>query len=349
MLSSAQYRTVLVAGLVFVMGAILATGLTNVSTAEALSSTSVRGVEAGWDVLKLDPLRRSRPGSDCARTSVGFTPLSDLGAGTYKGYEGGLYPLGSNQPPLDYRWMGRSRSGSVQPLSREGLPDPNGRIVLLSIGMSNTTQEYQAFKQLADADPDKNPRVAIVDGAQGGQDAETIRNPNAPFWTNVEQRLAAAGVTANQVQAVWLKEAMAGETRRFPADAERLRDALRDIVGIMRTRYPNLQIVYLSSRIYAGYATTNLNPEPVAYQSGFAVKWLIEEEIVGMGDRPWLAWGPYLWADGLVPRSDGLTWLCSDFANDGTHPSQSGRQKVAQMLLSFFKTNETARVWFLRP
>ena len=29
-----------------------------------------------------------------------------------------------------------------------------------------------------------------------------------------------------------------------------------------------------------------------------------------------MAWGPYLWADGEVPRSDGLQWFCSDFASD---------------------------------
>ncbi|MEO6458455.1 MAG: hypothetical protein ABIO92_09330 [Chloroflexia bacterium] len=293
-------------------------------------------------------IMENAPNADCTRTSVGLTPLSDLALGTYRGYEGGLYPLGSNEPPLDYKWMGRARASRVQPLNQEGQPDPNGRIVLLSIGMSNTTQEFSTFKSMADADPDKNPQLTIVDGAQGGQDAETIRNPNAQFWTIVDQRLTAAGVTRNQVQTAWLKEAIAREDRPFPNDAIGLRDALRDIVGIMQTRYPNLQIIYMASRIYAGYATTNLNPEPYAYHSGFAVKWLIDENINSDGYRPWLAWGPYLWADGTTPRSDGLTWLCSDFQNDGTHPSTSGRQKVATMLLNFFKTNESARPWFLR-
>jgi hypothetical protein len=231
--------------------------------------------------------------------------------------------------------------------------------VLLSIGMSNTTQEYSMFKRLADTDRDKNPRLLIVDGAQGGQDASRVADPNGMFWQVVDQRLAQAGATRQQVQAAWLKEAHARPTEPFPADAKRLQTDLQTIVQILKSRFPNLKLVYLSSRTYAGYATTTLNPEPFAYQSGFAVKWLIEDQINGAPDlnfdpargavrASWLAWGPYLWADGLNPRSDGLIWECADFADDGTHPSQSGRMKVARMLLDFFKTDSTTVPWFLR-
>src|SRR5262249_19453133 len=123
---------------------------------------------------------------------------------------------------------------------------------------------------------------------------------------------------------------------------------------------PRIRVVYLSSRIYGGYATTPLNPEPYAYESGFAVRWLIQDQITEHGKlnfiaghgpilAPWLAWGPYLWANGAQPRADGLTWVPEDFSPDGTHPSPQGRDKVAKMLLQFLKTEPTARIWFLRP
>jgi hypothetical protein len=286
--------------------------------------------------------------ANCAGTSTGYPPLSDLGTGLYKGYAGGLYPNGANQPSGAYLQAGLVHRAAIQPRDSAGQPSATGKIVLLSIGMSNATQEFSTFKGLADADAQKNPSLVIVDGGQGGQDAEIIKDPNANFWSIVAQRLTAAGVTGAQVQAVWLKEAIAGENRAFPQDAQVLRDDLRAIVQILVARYPSLQIVYLASRTYAGYATTTLNPEPFAYESGFAVKWLIEEAIAGTLAGPWLAWGPYLWTDGTKGRADGFVWECADTqASDGTHPSTSGRQKVATLLLSFFKGDISAKSWFV--
>src|SRR5207247_1767488 len=102
------------------------------------------------------------------------------------------------------------------------------------------------------------------------------------------------------------------------------------------------------------------NPEPFAYESGFAVQWIIADQINGTGNlnfdptkgpvvAPYLSWGPYLWTDGTNPRSDGFEWLCSDLESDFTHPSADGGvPKVADQLLAFFKTDPTAVPWFLK-
>jgi len=279
----------------------------------------------------------ARTAADCAATSVAMTPLTDMGAATYHGYRGGLYPGGANTPGPRYLARGLAAARQVKPVG--------GKIVLLSIGMSNATQEFREFQQIARPAPD----VAVVDGAIGGQDAEKIKDPAYRYWSAVDQRLAAAGANAAQVQAVWLKEAIARQSEPFPADAQRLRDDLRAIVRILNQRFANLRLIFVSSRTYGGYATSRLNPEPQAYDSGFAVKWLVGDAIDGrLASRAWVGWGPYLWTNGTKGRADGLTWTCADVrASDGTHPSPRGRRKVAQLLLRFFQMSPLTKSWFV--
>jgi PKD repeat protein len=308
--------------------------------------------------------------ADCSLTSTGLIPLNDLGPGTYQGVTAGLYPAGSDTPPAAHAAAALAiATDQIKPLNASGTPDPvNGRIVMISIGMSNTTQEFatkgtQNFKLRADADPAKNQQLIIVDGAQGGQDAPAWTNPNAATWTTVNQRLTAAGVTPQQVQVAWLKEALAGPNNYgvFPAHAQALQSDLEIIVRNLKTNFPNIRITYLSPRVRA-YTNipTALNPEPFAYETGFAVKWAVGDQIAGAGNlnfdpangavvAPLILWGPYIWADGLTPRSDGFTWLCSDLESDFTHPTASGGvPKVATHLLAFFKTDPTATPWFLK-
>ncbi len=310
-------------------------------------------------------------------------PLTELGSDTYLGYEGGLYPGGVNEPPPAHTEEGLARMRNVQPLDPQGNPAPNGNIVLLSIGMSNTMMEFcgefrvytecepYSFiaKALADTTVD-HTALRVINGARGSQVASDWVDPNHENYDTIRDSfLAPYGLTEEQVQVVWLKatDFLMG---RPPLPAENahavvLTSTLAEIVRALYVRYPNLQQVFLSSRIYAGYATRDLNPEPFAYESGFSVKWLIESQIDQMasggaeissltGDldyntvAPWLAWGPYTWADGATPReADGLVWLPEDFGDDGTHPTESGRAKVADMLLNFFKTSPFTKCWFL--
>ena len=287
-------------------------------------------------------------------------PLSDMTASDlYKGEDGGLYGKGLNQPPPAHREAALRELATIRPLDAQGNSAPDGKVVLISVGMSNTTQEFSAFKRLADADREKSSNLVIVDGAQGGQTAQIWATQNS-LWQELDSRLQKAGVTPAQVQVVWAKQANAQPKQPFPAEAKALQTHLATIVKLIKERYPNVRIIYLSSRIYAGYATTALNPEPHAFESAFSIRWLIRDQIngnpalnynpdAGPVVSPLLLWGTYLWADGLNPRSDGLTWARSELSvTDGTHPSDSGKEKVARVLLDFFKTNELARSWFLK-
>jgi hypothetical protein len=291
-------------------------------------------------------------------------PLPDLGARSYLGRPGGLYPGGRNARPPAHEQAGLALAAQLRPLDENGEPARNGWIVLLSVGMSNASQAFSAFKTIADRDPLKNPRVVVVDGAQGGMTASRIQDPESAeggkeYWSAIDRRLAGAGVTPSQVQVVWIKEADPQPNSGFPQYALSLAAALARIVRVLPQRFPNVRLAYLSSRTYAGYAATTLNPEPYAYESGFAVKWLIEEQIRGApnlqfhsanGRRqaPWLSWGPYLWTNGASVNAHGVTYNPDDFGADGTHPSPQGQKKLGEALLRFFKTDTTTRTWFVR-
>jgi PKD repeat protein len=315
--------------------------------------------------------------ADCSVTNRGVSLLNEMGFNAYSNSSGGLYPNGANTRPPAHESAGlRIATNEIVPLNASGNPDTNnGKIVLLSLGVSNTTQEWasgdnvthnitNAFKYRADLDPSKNPQLVIVDGAFGGQDAITWTNPASPNWSMViTQRLPAAGVTTNQVQALWLKQALAGPHNygAFPGHAQALQGYLATILRIAKSKYPNLKLAYLSPRTRS-YDTnaTDLNPEPFAFETAFADKWVIQDQINGLNNlnfnpsnglvvAPWLSWASYIWVDGLTPRSDGLVWLCSDLSQaDYTHPSSTGVAKVASQLLAFFKTDPTTTPWFLK-
>ncbi|MSQ95019.1 MAG: hypothetical protein EXR98_10755 [Gemmataceae bacterium] len=289
-----------------------------------------------------------------------FVPLNELGDKEYKGgYKGGFYPDGKNERPKAHEDVGLRLAKQVGPRDAAGKPDANGKIVLLSVGMSNTSQASQGFQKALAAVEDRNPTLVFVNGAQGGMTAARIQNPDnadgAKYWSVVDQQLKKAGVTREQVQVVWIKQADAGPREGFPAYAKKLEDELANIVQLLPKRFPNAKLTYLSSRTYAGYATTGLNPEPYAYESAFSVKWLIERQLKGesvlsyaAGKAPWLSWGPYLWANGSKKRADGFSYEQADFAQDGTHHSPAGSDKIGRLMVQFFQSDTTTRTWFVR-
>ncbi len=333
-----------------------------------------RALVAGGAALCLHTAR-----ADCSLTQTGKTPLTDLGPGLYLGYQGGLYPGGASAIPPAHLADGIALANSIQPLDASGNPDPlNGKIGFIAVGMSNTTQEFStaqgngqggswSFKPMADLDPAKNSKVVIVDCAQGGQGGSDWSQSDDPAWDNALARIIAAKLSAEQVQVAWVKlaergtDAAAAGVLGFPDFSIWYQGHIKATLQNLRAKYPNVKIAFLSSRtrsytdVYA-----QQDDEPLAYENGFGVKWVIEDQIQGDAGlnydpgngpvlAPWIAWGPYLWADGVVARSDGLVWLCGDTElRDYCHPAMGGESKVGNMLLAFFRTDPAATPWFLR-
>jgi hypothetical protein len=300
------------------------------------------------------------------KSSVGLKPLTEMTADDkYKGENGGLYGGGRNEPPEAHQAAALAASKDITPLDVTGKPSKDGKIVLLSVGMSNTAGVFVTFKEVADRDPQKSPYVVIVNGAVGGAGASSWANgPRGP-WETVSQRVKDAKVSPRQVQVVWIKHAEPFPDPDGPplGYARDLKKWLASIVRTLKSEYPNVRIAYLSSRTYGGYNAAGLrlvNPEPFAYESAFSVRWLIQGQIKGDSNlnydpkkgevvAPVLLWGPYFWADGITPRkSDCLVWQRSDFEKDGVHPTLKGREKVADQLLRFFKEDAVAKMWFVK-
>ena len=217
---------------------------------------------------------------------------------------------------------------------------------------------------------------------------DRIRDEVLATATGAPGVVPGCGTTTNpclsekQVQAVWVKEASpAPEGSGFSTlcdpsssgcvndvtitEALHFEQQLGQIARALRVRYTNLKQVFLASRIYAGYIIIDKSPEPFAYEYGFSAKWLIQAQVEQMrgqgadsvagdlnynnGTAPWIAWGPYLWANGANPRSDGLEWIRdTDYqTKDYQHPSQAGINKVDGLLFTFFTTSAYTP-WF-RP
>ncbi len=267
-------------------------------------------------------------GGDCSGTSVGLTPLSD-GVGLYED---------GNEMPAPHA----ARAPDVVPVG--------GVIGVVSLGMSNGSQEWARFMDVVAGQPFIAPSLRFADGAIGGEPMMNWADPAATVWNDSVARIQGDGLLPAQVQVVWMK--MGSRLGELPvsqaARIEQERQWLRSTIANAAAVFPNLKRIYISARIYAGYEDSVNHAEPqTGYDNGLAVRALVADA-VAEDTAIWTGWGPYLWADGLTPRRDGLIWQCSDFEDDGVHPSASGEQKVADQLLDFFSSEPTACEWFLR-
>ncbi|PYX51345.1 MAG: hypothetical protein DMG79_03335, partial [Acidobacteria bacterium] len=300
---------------------------------------------------------------DVPNTTTPLTALTDLGTGTYQGSEGGLYPNGSNVRPASHDADGLNFAKGIVPLDANGNYSPTGKYVLMAVGESTAQNEFNRFLPVANADPAKNPFLVIVNGAQGGATPFNFTSPSSVYWSTVlNNYLPQNGVTAKQVVVIWMEDTDGINSGTFPTDITALQSQYETMMQTMHTLFPNLKMVYFSSRVYGGYSNgvgNPDNPEPYAYEVGYAVKWAIQDQINGNANlnynpalgavvAPWMSWGPYYWSNGMLGRNDGLVWTCADFSADGTHPStQYGQLKVATALLDFLKTDDTTTPWYL--
>ncbi len=293
----------------------------------------------------------------------GAVPLTDMDPGeTFQGKEGGLYGKYQNVPPLAHQEAAVAALNEIQPRDEEGNPDQYGRIGFLTLGPSNTWDYSSSFFAIARQDSEMASHVRLYNGAEGNFSADSRSWSLCDYPASLlSHKLEQAAFPREQIQVAWYTPHYYHDMSE-PIDAvgyaEDIHAYVRKMLPKLKATFPNLEIVYLSGFPYLGYAKTGFG-EPMAYAMNLAARSLIRAQIDGDstlnydpeqedGGAPLLLWGPYLWANGETPRSDGLTWSPEDYdERDLAHPSEQGAEKVGELLLAFMKTNKFARSWFL--
>lgn len=231
--------------------------------------------------------------------------------------------------------------------------------------------------------------LTVVNGAYPNQFAENWSQNNDVFspvpanaaitpvsgnWNRIRDRVlpyyTANALSEAQVQAMFIDLSNANPVVSLPdrhADATQLMVRLGIIIRAAKQRYPNLQQVFVSSRPYSGFATNRAPGEPYAYETGFAVKWLIEAQIAQMaaggtivdtragdlnysnGTAPWINWGPYLWNHSSGSQTPGVRWYEGDFENSSASGffSDRGDAKASLLYNYGFSTNQFMKCWFM--
>lgn len=308
-------------------------------------------------------------------------PLPDEVNGKYLNkYPRGLWNH-TNEMPSIHKETGLSLISGIQPMDTFGNLDSSGKIVFMTLGYSNMTQ-LMCCEQKKDGGwcpcepytfiPRAEERglaegVVLFNGARGSRATPAWAEPRNGNYLYIEDELINRGLSRYQVQAVVMKCALGKSYLRnsLPAkdaDSYLLSETIVSALRAIKIEYPNCCIVYLMPRSYGGYDTspTPFSGEPWAYEGGFAVKRVIQNQhreiktgkVSATYGPLWdgtmlVTWGPYLWANGETPiksgPSAGLFYETSDYmgddgghTNDYTHYNEIGRTKQADKVYEFF-------------
>ncbi len=222
----------------------------------------------------------------------------------------------------------------------------DGVIGVVCIGMSNSSQECQTYQSRLASDwaDEVSGAVRVVNCARGGHAIEKWIDPafDADLWESCITRLPREGIRPEQVRVLYHKAANQFTTApdgsvlpSYPdpgSDFHAFHDHLSDFAARVPEWFPSAVAVYTSSRIYGGFAGNPGRSEPLSYEEGLALNtWLGEH---GTEGGVWHGWGPYLWAPACTEgfNGSGVCYERADFVEDGVHPSQAGREKVAALI-----------------
>lgn len=287
-------------------------------------------------------------------------PIDVIGTGAVQigpnSYQGGLYPGGVNTPTSEHQ---NALSIQIEKIR----PRKSGSIVFIGLGASNTSQEMNAFINLAEASGLMNDAIELVNCCKGGVTLAKIMDISGRYTYNyISSVLRTHGFDSSDPQVAWLKTdnlSLPVTPGNFDSYLQSVTDEYIGAISVLYRAMPGLKIIYLTSRHTTRYINTpslDKHMEPRAFFSQFVIKRLIELQITQADPRlkwsgnnpkvPLLTWGPLFYSDGAEPNTFGHYWEKFDVKSDGLHPSEYGANKTAEYLLDFFLNNEHASKFF---
>lgn len=299
---------------------------------------------------------------NCANHTTGLVPITDLTGKTYRGYTGGKYATGNDRPKIQLN-RAIDQAKKILPLDTAGNPDKiKGKIIFAAVGASNPATEFNQLIALTDTFKLLNPKLRLFNTCIGGTGIQKMNDVADNYWTQANKKLMDSGYSNKQVQVVWIEqENTQNADTAFPSAPLSLLEDYRKLLSVISIRFPNVKIVYLNQRAYAGYI--DVTPGvigkglhfPRDYYNGWCIKWLIEKQLSdapgfrynGTPEIPFIDWATSFWADGKNPRLDGLSYDCTtDFGSDGLHLSVLGEKKAGLVLFNYYKTDTISDYWF---
>lgn len=299
---------------------------------------------------------------DCSVARPDYIPLSDMEGLIFRGFPGGLYGNGSNIPPIDHAKAVESAVQSLQRLNANGLPDNNGKIVMIGVGASNPRTEFNEFMRNYASYPDKNSSLALINTCIGGQGIQKMNQQTDNYWKQAKKIIEDSNYSVNQVQIAWIETDNTQQADTvFPRAPLSLAKEYQQLLATLHKEFPQLTLCYLSARGYAGWVSDNQSVGkglmfPRDYYNGWAIRFLLDSVMTNKGDYsyagkdaviPLATWGSYLWTNGEQPRKDGFSLDCeTDIGPDGLHLTVAGERKMGSLLFNSFMANPSAKSWF---
>jgi hypothetical protein len=300
---------------------------------------------------------------NCQLSRPAFIPLNDLGTNIFRGHQGGLYPSGSNSPSGTYLQDLQSYTQDIKPLDSSGNYNSKGQVVFIGVGASNPRTEFQAFQSILDTFQNLSTSLRTVNTCIGGQGVQKMNQLGDNYWKQADKMIDSMGLSNLQVQVAWVETENTGSPdSTFPGGPQLLLKDLKQLLKVMKQKYPKLKLCYFSARTYSGWVEGGSGrglEYPRDYYNGWAIKWFIDSAISQSqsgfdykGTTPTIPmpiYSTYNWTNGEVARKDGFSMDCeTDFGGDGLHLSAVGENKIGRELFNFFSRDDNTKQWFLQ-